>query len=225
MAEENTANSAATRATRSDGVATKARILSVALVAFARHGYGHVGSKDICREAEVNPAAINYYFGSYDELYVEVMREAHQKIMQSDLLEAICAQDIDERQKVEALIDALVDNISQQQWYYGHLWLRESMSPNQALTGGYREFSVNKRRLIAQILADYLQLPLQHELVDYSFLTFFSPFMLFMLKQSSLADEYGDGIDQQRLAQHIRCYALAGLEAVKTQFLQQQGQA
>lgn len=209
------------RAKRSDGVATRTRILEVALLAFAKHGYGHVNSKDICLEAGVNSAAINYYFGSYDQLYIEVMKEAYENFLRRDRLDAVLDAKLPPLAQLERLIEVLVAEIIEQPWYYGHLWLRESMSPNQQLMGSYRQLSNYKRDVIMRILADYLGVEPSDPLTRYSFLNFYSPFMLILLKQSSVVSEYGlvGGLAKHELIAHIRCYTLAGLDAVRAQRL------
>lgn len=206
----------ASRAKRADGVATRARILDVALLAFAQHGYGHVNSKAICQEAGVNSAAINYYFGGYDQLYIAVMHEAHQHFLRKERLDEVLAASGDPTQRLDLLIEVLVAEIAEQPWFYGHLWLRESMSPTQNLAESYRELSNDKRRIIMQVLADYLGVPRNDSLVDYSFLTFFSPFMLILLKHASLETHYGvaSGLAKDELISYLRCYARAGLDAV-----------
>lgn len=205
------------RAKRADGVATRLRILEVALVAFAKHGYGHVNSKDICLEAAVNLAAINYYFGSYDQLYIEVMRQAHENFLRKDRLESVLSASQDAGQRLSLLIEVLVAEIADQPWYYGHLWLRESMAPTQSLMGSYRELSDYKRRVIKLILADYLAVDIKELIVDYSFLTFFSPFMLILLKHSSLESQYGvvSGLAKDELVAYLLRYTKAGLDAVR----------
>lgn len=206
------------RAKRADGVATRMRILEFALVAFAKHGYGHVNSKDICLEAGVNLAAINYYFGSYDQLYIEVMREAHQNFLHKDRLDSVLTESVSATARLTLLIEVLVAEIADQPWYYGHLWLRESMAPTQSLMDSYRELSNYKRHVIMQILADYLAVAITDTVVNYSFLTFFSPFMLILLKHSSLESQYGlaSGLAKDELVAYLRRYAQAGLDAVRT---------
>jgi AcrR family transcriptional regulator len=53
----------------------KARIFTVATSLFAQSGLDAVPLRDIAREAGVNGAAINYYFGTKDELIREIFRK------------------------------------------------------------------------------------------------------------------------------------------------------
>ena len=51
---------------------TRQKIFEAALDAFAEEGYKRTTVRDICQQAEVNVAAINYHFGGKAELYAEV---------------------------------------------------------------------------------------------------------------------------------------------------------
>lgn len=48
---------------------TRQRLVAAGIRLFAEHGYRGVSVRDLCTEAEVNVAAINYHFGGKKELY------------------------------------------------------------------------------------------------------------------------------------------------------------
>lgn len=52
---------------------TRRRIIDTAAVLFARHGYSSTTTRLITDEAGVNIAAVNYHFGSKEQLLVEVL--------------------------------------------------------------------------------------------------------------------------------------------------------
>ncbi len=54
--------------------ATRDRLLVAALEVFAAKGYGQASTREICKHAGVNVAAIHYYFGDKATLYREVFR-------------------------------------------------------------------------------------------------------------------------------------------------------
>jgi AcrR family transcriptional regulator len=55
---------------------TRERILTVACEVFALQGFRDTTIRDICQQATVNVAAVNYYFGSKENLYEEVCKYA-----------------------------------------------------------------------------------------------------------------------------------------------------
>ena len=63
-------------AKRKDGEQTRDRLLEAASMEFTEKGFHGAKVAQICRRAGCNVAAINYYFGSKDELYLAVFRQA-----------------------------------------------------------------------------------------------------------------------------------------------------
>ena len=55
----------------------KQRLLDAAERVFAAKGFEAATVREICREAGANIAAINYYFGDKERLYVEALKRAH----------------------------------------------------------------------------------------------------------------------------------------------------
>lgn len=53
---------------------------------FARTGFADGSVREISKKAEVNVASINYYFGSKEGLYREVLIAAHQHAMQQQMM-------------------------------------------------------------------------------------------------------------------------------------------
>ena len=60
---------ASARATRSDGVEARARLLHAALRLFAEKGFANTSTRELAAAAGVNIAAISYYFGDKAGLY------------------------------------------------------------------------------------------------------------------------------------------------------------
>ena len=65
--------------TTTAGVEPRERILSAAGQEFAERGYEAATVRDICLAAGVNLAAVNYYFGDKQRLYIESVKHAHEQ--------------------------------------------------------------------------------------------------------------------------------------------------
>ncbi len=68
-------SSTATRPPRTDGEASRARLLSAGLHLFARQGFARTSTRELAEVADVNVAAISYYFGDKAGLYRAVFLE------------------------------------------------------------------------------------------------------------------------------------------------------
>ncbi len=55
----------------------RTRILNTAGPIFAHKGYEAATVREICDQAEVNLASVNYYFGGKERLYIETVKRAH----------------------------------------------------------------------------------------------------------------------------------------------------
>jgi AcrR family transcriptional regulator len=63
---------------------TRAKIVKAASRAFAEHGYDGASIRTIVGQADVNQAAINYHFGSKEELFRAVLQTALCALMKDD---------------------------------------------------------------------------------------------------------------------------------------------
>ena len=99
-----------TGAARNDGrVATKTRILAATEKLFIQHGYDATSLRAITTEAAVNPAAVNYHFGSKEELFALVLttRLDVLNLERVRLLDALEAAGVDAAHSVEQLITVM----------------------------------------------------------------------------------------------------------------------
>jgi len=65
---------------------TRARLLDAAREALLQHGFRGATVREICRRAEANVAAVNYHFGSKDDLLAEALNFAPLRALQEENL-------------------------------------------------------------------------------------------------------------------------------------------
>jgi AcrR family transcriptional regulator len=99
---------------------TAQRILETAIELFAERGFDQTSVRDITQAAEVNLAAINYHFGSRDQL-IEAVAERYLTPLcdeldrQLDDYELIGTQTLSVELLIEALISAILKAVSRDQ--------------------------------------------------------------------------------------------------------------
>ena len=62
---------------------TRARLLDAARETFSQHGFQGATVREICRRAGANVSAVNYHFGSKDDLLAEALNFAQLKSLQA----------------------------------------------------------------------------------------------------------------------------------------------
>jgi AcrR family transcriptional regulator len=67
---------------RSDAVKTRLSLLEAAGDVFAEKGFWKTTHEDICSRAKANVAAINYHFGSKENLYIDAWKHSFEKSME-----------------------------------------------------------------------------------------------------------------------------------------------
>lgn len=148
------------RAQRRDGLATRSVILEVAGPVFAERGFSDATSKEICERAGVNSAAVNYYFGGKENLYEEVLREAHRQLLSLEDLDAIITLDAQPEDKLRAFLAKLLQTATAS----GELWgikvfLREMVSPSSHVKRAMSTVILPKALRLHQLLHDITGLP------------------------------------------------------------------
>ncbi|AZC18115.1 MULTISPECIES: TetR/AcrR family transcriptional regulator [Pseudomonas] len=141
------------RASRSDGEHTRIRILEVAARLFAQHGYAATASKLICEEAGADLAAINYHFGSREELYKVVLIEGHQQLIDVEVLARIARSAEPAQTKLDVFIDTLVGRVLDEQSWQSKVCAREILSPTVHFSSLIQEEVMPKFRLLEAIIS------------------------------------------------------------------------
>jgi len=109
------------------------RILRAAGQEFAEHGFEAATVRDICLAAGVNVAAVNYYFGDKQRLYIESVKHAHEeRVRQVPLPE--WAGGTPAAQRLHDFVDNMLERMlgfGQPPWQV-RLMMREVLHPTEA---------------------------------------------------------------------------------------------
>lgn len=97
------------------GEETRARIISAALRIFGQHGYDQASTRQIAAEAEVNPPALQYYFGGKEGLHracAQYIVDLTQEILSPGLEMATHALEAGSRPQARAAILKIIDQFA-----------------------------------------------------------------------------------------------------------------
>lgn len=196
---------------------TRERIVNAAGEIFAERGFDGTTIRDICHRADANIAAVNYYFGDKQRLYVEAVVQAHRWRMARFPLPQ-WSDDTSAEQKFEDFIGTFMRRIrsgSGSTWH-SKLMMREMAHPTAACAELVQSSIRPQFEVLLQILKellppsttiDELQLSAFSVVGQCLFYHFADPVM----RNLVTADEYA-GLDIERLTRHITRFSLAAIE-------------
>ena len=114
---------------------TPERLLQTAVRVFAEKGFKEATVREICAEAKVNTASVNYYFRSKEALYLEALNfafaEADRRYPQQAAADASLPPEERLRHFIRALLLRLVDDTHL--GFHARLIAREIAQPTAAL--------------------------------------------------------------------------------------------
>lgn len=88
---------------------TKERILEAAETLFAQHGFAGTSLRQVTRHAAVNLAAVNYHFGSKENLINEVFRRRMDEMSQARLRALEAAKTLEMPERLPAVLAAFIE--------------------------------------------------------------------------------------------------------------------
>lgn len=114
---------------------TRGRILQVACEVFAKRGFRNTTIRDICQQAQVNIASVNYYFSSKEKLYEAVCKYACGHSIENTDPKFKLGENRTPEEKLKAFIEALLLTIlSKDQSNWKEMIMgREMIEPTNAL--------------------------------------------------------------------------------------------
>jgi len=128
---------------------TKERILKAAHELFAQFGLEGASVRDICAKAQANIAAINYYYGSKEALYAQVVRLVYQEVEKIGEMPTLSAAPEDPEGQLAKWID----------WY-----VRRQLSPKTDDLACFLRREIARPSAMLQELVDQAVAPLNVEL-------------------------------------------------------------
>ena len=139
---------------------TRERLLAAAAEVFAEHGYKSATVREICRRAGANVAAVNYHFGSKEQLYIRVLYEHIRQMRTRYPIDAGVTPDSPPVDRLRAFVQGLLQQLlasgDEQDARLGKMILLEMVQPSQhvdvLIEELIRPLNEALRGIIAQLL-------------------------------------------------------------------------
>lgn len=202
---------------RPDGEATRAHLLDTAGHVFAERGFAGTTSKEICARAGTPLASVNYHFGSRDALYEAVLIEAHRQLIGLEDLLALTLGLGTPEARLRAVVAHLVALATNRAAPWGFkVMLRELLSPSPAIPALIEKAVRPKAKLVLGLMAEYLNLPPQHPVVQRSVMFTVLPCIAMMIAPREMPARLlpGAAKDGEALAADFVRFVMAGLDAL-----------
>ena len=195
----------------------RSRILRIAGQAFAERGFRATTVREICRAAGVNQAAVNYYFGDKQQLYLETLRQAHEHRSEQVPLPrwpAGTPAEVKLRDFVRTMMMRMI-GVDDLPWQ-PRLMMREILEPTAAarrlVDDYFRPHLIELMSILGELLPPdtpaYRQRQLAFSVIGQCLFYRFNERILGMLVP---AEELGAHFAPDQLADHIAAVSLAAL--------------
>lgn len=196
----------------------RARILQEAGAIFAAEGFQNATVRRICTAANVNVAAINYYFGDKENLYVAAVTNARNLIERRWPLPQ-WTDDVTAEQRLRVFIQTFLRRLlsSQTEEWQTRLLLREIIEPTRAceelVRDGFGPFYSVLRNTLRKLLGDATPEPVLHRF-GFSIIGQ----CVFYLAHRGIVemmlpvDERREYFQADQLAEHIFQFSVAAIE-------------
>ncbi len=119
---------------RKDAQETRQRLLAAAAEVFAQKGYWETTHAEICQKAKANTAAVNYHFGSKENLYVESWKYAFEKSVEAHPPEGGIPPEAPAVERLRGRILAFMQRIADPDNYGMEILHKEMANPTGLLT-------------------------------------------------------------------------------------------
>ena len=145
---------------------TRTKLFKAAIKVFSQKGYEKATIREICREANVNIALVNYHFGEKTELYLEVVRYAIDAAAKTKLLNKALEENADPCDALRQLIRGFIERLSETREQFGfnlQFIMKESTQPTPALSQIINETLKPLYGRLRSLIGQILSLPADHE--------------------------------------------------------------
>lgn len=200
---------------------TQGRILQSACEVFAQKGYRDATIAEICENAGANIAAVNYHFGSKENLYAEAWRHSFQQSLQAHPADGGVGADAPAEERFRARIGAFLRRGLDTRFAVFDIMHMEMANPTGLLDEVWREMIAPLRRSMAGVIRELLGEGATEQQVRLCGLSTIGQCIHSMarrrLKRLPSDGGFLETLPCEALAEHIASFSLAGIREMRGQ--------
>jgi AcrR family transcriptional regulator len=203
------------RALRTDGEATRLRILEAAGALFALHGYAGTTGKAVAERAGVDLASINYHYGSRGGLYQAVLVEAHRRVITLLDVQQIAGSGLSAPDKLRRVIERLVEGTSDSRGWHTLVLAREMLAASPHLRALFTEEVQPKFRVVKGIIGEITGIAEDDPALLRCMLSVAAPCAMLLVIGPNMPSPFQEALKGSRptLARDLHAFLLGGLQA------------
>jgi AcrR family transcriptional regulator len=201
---------------RTDGEATRAKILEAAGHIFAAKGYAETTNKAIAAEADVDLASINYHFGNRDKLYQRVLVEAHSQLISLSEITALAKSDLPSELKLRMLLEGVVRRSREEHKWQSRVFARELLSPSSHIQVLSVEAIEPKIEIFKGLISEITGIDMNDPALLRCLLSIGAPCLMMLVVGENLPSPIRNVMQmpEEELIDHLYGFTMAGLQSV-----------
>ena len=209
-------------AMRKDGQQTCCRLLEAATVVFAQRGYRDTTVAAIAKEAGCNTAAVNYHYGSKEQLYAAVWRAAFDKAQEVFPLEGGLTVEAPAAERLGVFVRSMINRLLSlgELGCAGQILLMELGHPTEVIEMVRMDAIEPIRFWMDRIIRDLLGEGASQKQVSFCIISVVHQCLALGFRQGKTPPPFR-GLDPRQLkedlAEHIYHFSMAGIAAVRLQ--------
>lgn len=197
---------------------TRARILEVAVKEFAEKGYRDARVAEICHSAQANVAAVNYHFGSKENLYREALRTAFQRSLERHPIDGGVPASAPVEERLRGHIFATVRRMKDPEGHEFDIIHKEMANPTGLVAESLREAVEPIRRATLSIVREIVGPKASEEQVALCQRSIMGQCLHYMMRSRPGMLPGGPPpvvLQPDEIAEHIFRFSLAGLRETR----------
>lgn len=208
---------------RTDGQETRQKLLAAASEVFADKGFWEATNADICEKANTNTAAINYHFGSKENLYVEAWKYSFEKSIKMYPPDGGVLPTASIEERLRGIILSFMQRVADPESHDFEMIHKEMANPTGLLTETMKQAIAPMEEKFKSLLKELLGEKTGNKQINFCHMSImgqcFGPMLHLRYKKSEHSfhppKDFTTDFKIEELADHITHFCLVGMNGIR----------